>query len=539
MNIITVIPIARGIGKENLTYFTSSEVQLGSLVQVPLRKKLIEGLVISIEDARSRKADLKTADFALKKVSSLVSKPFLSLPAMEAIKEIARYHACTTGAALKIFLTKKIIDELKAGKRKETETKTVVICPTKMQQRIIKEKTKKEKDALVLLPSSLLDIPRSASRIIIENDGSRAYKGISRPFIDFRYAFKIYAEKAGIKISYEDSLARIENIKLPIKSRKPAVERIISDLKRKENEKFNIIGDDLRKSLLSIKHSPAEIFILSTRKGHSGVLVCQDCGQAVLCTRCQAPLTLHLSKKEGEYNNLLCHHCGHRETALKKCLTCGGWRLKAFGIGVEKAEEEVNAFLKKNGISNDSVAVGTEASLLPLMLHRKEKISTFCVISLDSMLSLPDFSINERIMRLLLNVEEQVSGKMIVQTKNIKHPLLLEWQKNDLNAFYEREIAERKALGYPPFNVFIKLSVKGEKEKVAAEMKKITTLLSEWKLSVFPAFIKTQNNQHILHALISVKKEYWEDPARSEELSVLLLSLPPSVTINVNPESML
>ena len=39
MKIIDVIPIAKGIPQEKLSYFTSKDVSIGALVSVPVRKK--------------------------------------------------------------------------------------------------------------------------------------------------------------------------------------------------------------------------------------------------------------------------------------------------------------------------------------------------------------------------------------------------------------------------------------------------------------------------------------------------------------------
>ena len=71
MNIVTVIPLARGIPTENLTYFTLKEIPLGSLVSVPLRKKFIDAIVINIESASNQKGSIKTSDFKLKKLENI------------------------------------------------------------------------------------------------------------------------------------------------------------------------------------------------------------------------------------------------------------------------------------------------------------------------------------------------------------------------------------------------------------------------------------------------------------------------------------
>ena len=61
MYIIEVIPISRGIGADSLSYFTSKEVNIGSIVKVPLRNKSINSIVISIKNAEEIKSDIDSA----------------------------------------------------------------------------------------------------------------------------------------------------------------------------------------------------------------------------------------------------------------------------------------------------------------------------------------------------------------------------------------------------------------------------------------------------------------------------------------------
>ena len=583
MYVIIVIPIQRGIGKETLSYFTSSKVELGSLVKVPLRSNTIDALVISCEDARMMKGEIKSANFSLRKIDKIVSKPFLSEAFMKTVEEVARYHAATTGAVLNVLLPKKELEKQDSFlKSKEDEglttrkskiaspflfggniqnriedyqkaisknPQTVIIIPTKERQNTFK---KIFPTVSILLPSSLVEIPTNTSLIIIEDTKSNSYKSISRPFLDFRYALKVYAKEIGANILEGDTTLNVE------------VKKVLEEHKKEDHKEYNSLGKTMEKEVEALFYKNSHLFILGTRKGHSGVLVCQDCKHTLMCTKCNAPLTLHLKKEYEEYNSLLCHHCGHKETALRPCANCRSWKLKAFGLGIEKIEEDIKALCKKNNAEaliqridstlkltpkkirdmvakhykeENSVLIGTELVLPYLVdatLEKKKNDKSF-IASLDSLLALPDFSINEKIWRLACLLDEVTKEKVIIQTKNTKHPLLADWEANDEKMFKEKEDAERKAFGYPPYNVFIKISVAGKKENIGNEMKKIETLLSKWKPLVFPAFIKSIKNQHILHALISIPKEQWID----EELLDLLLSLPPSVTINVNPLSLL
>jgi len=585
MYVITVIPIARGIGKENLSYFTASHVLPGSLVSVPLRKKIIDGLVVESIDAREMRSVIKTADFALRKVNRLVARPFLSEAFMETARETSRFHAATMGATLNVLLPKKILETssqrdsalLKTVEKypcifqkstislgtlrnridtykKEIEkvTMAIIVTPTKERQNLFKRVFDEIPHVQIILPSELITIHSETSLIIIEEDNSSSYKSLIRPFIDLRFAIETYAKKIGA------------NVLKGHEALDPKVDKIIEELKKEEDKPFTSIGKNLTQDLRSLKDAPGHIFILATRRGHSGTVLCQDCGLAVNCVRCDAPLTLHMKSQKEDFNNLTCHHCGYKTTALKKCTRCGGWRLKAFGLGVEKIEEEVKTFVKKHSIKTyiqridstlkltpkkikdfinthyekeHSILIATEIVLPYLVASTLDdkRTDTSYIASLDTLLSLPDFSINEKIWKLASLLDDFTKKKVVIQTRNAKNPLLLAWKENDKRIFWEKEMKERETFNYPPHGVFIKITLKGKKEKIADEMREIAVLVSKWKPMLFPAFIKSINNQHILHALITLSKTVWVD----EELLRILLSLPPSTTIEVNPRSLL
>ncbi len=547
MYVITVIPLSRGIGKETLSYFTASKVELGSLVSVPLRAKMVDALAIKCEDARMMKSEIKSADFTLRKIDKLVSKPFLPPGFIRAAEKTARFHAATMGATLNVLLPKKILAHI-SDTTPQIVAPTVVIVPTKERQLVMKKRTR----VPVLLPSDMSLILPGTKKIIIEEVGSVGYKSITRPFINFRYALECYAEEIGASIEKKSI------------SLYPKVKKLIEEHIKEDKRKFTSIGKHLEEDLKSLKETPRHLFVLATRRGHSGTVLCQDCGSTNNCKRCEAPLTLHMKTGKEDFNNLVCHHCGYKETALKKCDNCGSWRLVSFGLGVEKIEEDIKAFVKKHNIKTyiqridstlkltpkrirdfvsthykkeNAILIATEIALPYLVdaAHDGKKNDASYIPSLDTLLSLPDFNINEKIWRLCCQLDAVSIKKVIIQTRNAQNSLLLAWKENKGDEFWENEMRERKTFSYPPHGTLIKITVKGKKENIGREMKQIERSISKWKPMVFPAFIKTINNQHILHCLLALPEGTWVD----EDLLEILSALPPSVRVEVNPRSLL
>ncbi len=114
--ILSCIPISRGVGKEELSYFTLKDVPLGSLVVVPLRRRQIPAIVVAGESAFFSKTEIKSLPFGLKKIDSVKARAFLLPEFIQAAHGAARYFATTTGAILSAFTPTSIGAEFKGPK---------------------------------------------------------------------------------------------------------------------------------------------------------------------------------------------------------------------------------------------------------------------------------------------------------------------------------------------------------------------------------------------------------------------------------------
>ncbi|MCH7529766.1 hypothetical protein IIB50_01480, partial [Patescibacteria group bacterium] len=115
MHFIRVIPISRGITKDELSYFSTQPIPEGSIISVPLRKKTIPAIVISSKDISTSKTAIKTSDYKLKKIGKQESKAGIPLDVMLAVCETADYFVTSPGAVLAEILPKTILDEIQEG----------------------------------------------------------------------------------------------------------------------------------------------------------------------------------------------------------------------------------------------------------------------------------------------------------------------------------------------------------------------------------------------------------------------------------------
>jgi primosomal protein N' (replication factor Y) len=88
---------------------------------------------------------------------------------------------------------------------------------------------------------------------------------------------------------------------------------------------------------------------------------------------------------------------------------------------------------------------------------------------------MPDFRASERTFQLLVQVAGRagrgdVPGRVVVQTWDPEHPAVALAARHDVDAFLERELLDRRELGYPPHSrsALVRVDALSESEARAA-----------------------------------------------------------------------
>ena len=234
-----------------------------------------------------------------------------------------------------------------------------------------------------------------------------------------------------------------------------------------------------------------QVLLFLNRRGFAPALICQDCGKPLGCPHCSLSLTYHRQS-----NSLKCHTCGFQRSVPEKCPQCGAGieAFKPIGLGTESVARklaEMEPDLRLARLDTDTAGDHRKLSkMLKLILdhevdvvigtqmiskgHHFPDLKLVGVLMADQALSLPDFRAAERAYTLLSQVagragREGGGGKVIVQTYDPEHHALVGALNHEPDWFYETEIAERKALNYPPFTRLVSLRLEGEKEERVAK----------------------------------------------------------------------
>ena len=112
MRLLHVSPIAKGITKDQLSYFTTKDTRPGELVFVPLRSRVVPALVIESVKIENVKTKIKHSSFAMKKVDGKEGKIFLLPQFIEAVTKAADFFASTIGSVLHQTVPKVLFDNI-------------------------------------------------------------------------------------------------------------------------------------------------------------------------------------------------------------------------------------------------------------------------------------------------------------------------------------------------------------------------------------------------------------------------------------------
>lgn len=269
----------------------------------------------------------------------------------------------------------------------------------------------------------------------------------------------------------------------------------------------SIFSRPLQAALSQVLEHQQQAILFINRRGMATYVFCRDCGQALKCPRCDIPLTYHQNGGASQgARGLVCHHCNYQRQLPKTCPTCGSKRIKQYGTGTERVEQEVQSLFpqantvrwdwettRKKG-SHDvilehfanhqaDVLIGTQMLAKGLDLPL---VTLVGVVLADVGLSLPDYRASERTFQVLTQVagragRSPLGGKVILQTFQPDHYVITAAAGHDYRGFYRQEIVQRRNLQYPPYARLVRLEFRGDNEaNVEAQAEKMAAQIRSW-----------------------------------------------------------
>lgn len=327
----------------------------------------------------------------------------------------------------------------------------------------------------------------------------------------------------------------------------------ITDLKdRKSFNQSAWISNKLLSALKDSLHSKQQSLLFLNRRGTARLILCQVCGWEAHCPRCDLPLTYH-----GDRHAMECHTCGFTDKVPTACPNCSANDIIFRTIGTKALVVELERLLPKARIQRfdgdtkkaDSLSaqyqaihdghvdilVGTQMLGKGLDLP---KLNTLGIVLADTSLTFPDYTAEERTFQLLTQVMGRVNrghtpGKVFVQTYHPESSLLHAAIHKDYQSFYQQQITERQAYGFPPFRYVLKLScaratsasAKKASQQLADQIKKSGARVEV--VGPSPAFVEKTQNRYRWQLIVKATSR--------PELIRIIPMLPANFTYDIDP----
>ncbi len=231
------------------------------------------------------------------------------------------------------------------------------------------------------------------------------------------------------------------------------------------------LGIELTEMLGHVLENREQAILFLNRRGTSRSISCMVCGHVPQCVNCSTALAYHR-----ENGRLICHQCGYSVKVPRECPACGSPYLEPVGFGTQTLEEELHMrFPAARVIRMDSdttagrgshmellgsFAAGEADILIGTQMIAKglnfPNVTLSAVVDADMSLYTGDFRSAERTFSLITQVagrsgRAEKPGFAVIQTLSPQNDVIEAAAEQDYWAFYENEIALRRALGQPPF----------------------------------------------------------------------------------------
>lgn len=229
-----------------------------------------------------------------------------------------------------------------------------------------------------------------------------------------------------------------------------------------------------------------QVILFQNRRGFAPMIECKVCGWVPKCKNCDVSLTYHKG-----LNQLTCHYCGYTTTLPRVCPACEGTDLRNRGFGTEKIEDDVKILFPEATVARmDLDTTRTRSSyeriisdfeqgktniLIGTQMVSKgldfDHVSVVGILNADTMMNYPDFRAYERAFQLMAQVagragRKNKQGTVVLQTKNIEHPVIEEVINNDFEKMVAEQLAERQMFHYPPYYRLIYVYLKNKNEQL-------------------------------------------------------------------------
>ena len=564
--VLEVIPRSSLPSIQTLTFYAiGQKPKIGELIEVPIQNKTILAIVINTDSLISMKANIKTLLFQLKPISRRYENLILSHNFIAVISTCAQEQCLSKPEILIVALPSKhadieLFDSLN-NKIKNNNITAEVICisnpdiykkyreglrhkhkavyfeilsgsSSKLKKELgLLAKTNKRQNVFIVTTVQYLALLPVRVKKITCLGTPDWYRQVQVPHINSLSYIKNYCEVFGIKFKQCDlnyfNHEKIRSLSVQI-------------INRKESGP-SVLGPEIVELINKARDKNTPIILIHSRLGYATQTICRDCNHVLECENCASNLVLHMENKIRKY---VCHYCKKFYPASKKCPNCDSWNLITLGIGSEQiieklkllgGEYNIREIKKASEIINKKNKFEIILMLENFIPALESEIDYSAVVSIDSLLVIPDYNARERAFQNLWHLKKLTKKVMLVQTRHPKDIIFKSLLENRREIFTDDEMARRKKFGYPPFKNLIKITIEQHPLKATESVEFVKKSLTDYNPIVTPAFIRRVRSKDRYNIFLQIGLASWPDKKLYEKLMLIKKV----ASVEVNPLSIL
>ncbi|MBP5676917.1 MAG: primosomal protein N' [Bacteroidales bacterium] len=309
---------------------------------------------------------------------------------------------------------------------------------------------------------------RDAAIYLAKQCGARVVLGSATPSVES------YHNAVTGKYGLVEMMKRYGGYSLP--------ETTIVDMRKasKDKEVHGHFSKTMLDAIEDALHDDKQVILFQNRRGFALHIECDDCHNVPQCVHCDVSLVYHKAT-----NSMRCHYCGYSIPVPHECPACHSTHLRMVGIGTERVEEDLqilfpdakvgrmdlDSTLQKNQyleLMNDfenrrlDILVGTQMVTKGLDFQH---VSVVGIVNADGIVNYPNFRSYERAYQQLTQVSGRAGrhgagGKVIIQTYNPHHEVIVKVVEGDYKGLFEEQINERRVFRYPPYFRLIEITLR-------------------------------------------------------------------------------
>jgi primosomal protein N' (replication factor Y) (superfamily II helicase) len=408
---------------DTLTYQSLKELQIGTLVEVSLQKrvKLLKAIIIK----KVSQPTFKCTDIAI------ITNFYYDTKMLETASFIAKYYVCSLGEALSVYIPFYVVEkskndkyiqckiELSQNQQKAydfTQENNLSLLfantgsgKTEIYMKAIVNALKENKQALLLLPEISLSpqmeqrlqkvfgdqiaiwhskIQKKTKAVIIEN----LLKGKVKIIAGARSSLFLPYENLGLIIvdeEHDDSYKSAQKPRLHVKdlsiymSKKYSIQVILGSatpslssfhkvpyfrLKEtyfKSEKKISFLNTNLNldetiiNKIKETLYKNKQVIVFLPTRANFKYQICNECGVSIECPFCSVSLSLHKN-----HNALKCHYCNYTQPITKTCPSCEIGTIESFRLGTAEVYDQLqNIFPNKVVVKFDRDNIKTNTIL--------------------------------------------------------------------------------------------------------------------------------------------------------------------------------